>query len=162
MKFSLRRLIPFLPLFCNCQLSSVPLLPRSYPGRLTSRNSTPFYAATANFGNPLYNNFALTTQKTQSLYCWEGLFTAPLHSNGSYLIVACVFVAAGMCLPSRFLAMPIYSDFTISAFRRHVTICYVSATTVVSREEKSSVTRRRLIVLQLCHDLHLCQLFSLW
>jgi hypothetical protein len=32
------------------------------------------------------------------------VFTAPLHSNGSYPIVACVFVAAGMCLPSRSLA----------------------------------------------------------
>jgi hypothetical protein len=30
-------------------------------------------------------------------------FTAPSHSNGSYPIVACVFVAAGMCLPSRCL-----------------------------------------------------------
>jgi hypothetical protein len=33
------------------------------------------------------------------------VYTAPLHNNGSYLIVACVFVAAGMCLPSRSLVM---------------------------------------------------------
>jgi hypothetical protein len=51
----------------------------------------------------LYYHFARTTLKTQSLYCWEGVFTAPLHSNGSYSIVACVFVVAAMCLPSRCL-----------------------------------------------------------
>jgi hypothetical protein len=45
----------------------------------------------------LYNHIAWATQKTQPLYCWEGVSTASLHSNGSYSIVACVFVAAGMC-----------------------------------------------------------------
>jgi hypothetical protein len=35
-------------------------------------------------------------------------FTATLHSNGSYLIVTCVFVAAGMCLPSRCLAVGLH------------------------------------------------------
>jgi hypothetical protein len=35
-------------------------------------------------------------------------FTAPSHSNGSYPIVACVFVAAGMCLPSRRLQMGLH------------------------------------------------------
>jgi hypothetical protein len=40
MKSSFHSLIIFLPLFCNCQLNSVPLLPSSYPGKLTSRNST--------------------------------------------------------------------------------------------------------------------------
>jgi hypothetical protein len=43
------------------------------------------------------------------------VFTALLHSNESYSIVACVFVAAGICLPSRCLAMDVYSDFTIPA-----------------------------------------------
>jgi hypothetical protein len=47
-------------------------------------------------------------QKTQPLYYWECLFTAPLHSNGSYSNVACVFVAAEMCLPSRYLALNVY------------------------------------------------------
>jgi hypothetical protein len=61
-------------------------------------------------------------QKTQPLYCWEGVFTMPLHKNESYLIVDCVFVAAGMCLPSRYLAMNVYPDFTIPAFGRHVTM----------------------------------------
>jgi hypothetical protein len=33
------------------------------------------------------------------------IFTAPLHINGSYPIVSCVFVAAEMCLLTRCLAM---------------------------------------------------------
>jgi hypothetical protein len=61
-------------------------------------------------------------QKTQPLYCWEGVLTAPLHNNGSYPIVACVFVVSGMYLPSRCLVMNVYSHFTIPAFGRHVTI----------------------------------------
>jgi hypothetical protein len=61
-------------------------------------------------------------QETQPLYCWESVITAPLHRNGSYYIVACVLVAAGMCLPSRCLVMNIYSDFTIPAFGHRVTI----------------------------------------
>jgi hypothetical protein len=43
MKSSSHGLIPFLPLFCNCQfrrLDSIPLLPVTYPGRLASWNST--------------------------------------------------------------------------------------------------------------------------
>jgi hypothetical protein len=50
------------------------------------------------------------------------MFAAPLHSNGNYSIVGCVFVAPEMCLPSRCLAMNVSSDFVISAFGRHVTI----------------------------------------
>jgi hypothetical protein len=50
MKSSLHRLISFLPLFCNCELNSLPLLPSSYPGRLASRNSSQFYAANASYG----------------------------------------------------------------------------------------------------------------
>jgi hypothetical protein len=66
--------------------------------------------------------FFITTQKTQPLYCWEGVCTAPLHSSESYSIVACVFVAAGMCSPSRCLEINVYSEITISAFGRHVSI----------------------------------------
>jgi hypothetical protein len=68
----------------------------------------------------LYNRFARTTQKTQPLFCWEGVYTAPLHNNGSYSIVACVFVATGMCLPSRCLEIDIYADFTVPAFGRYI------------------------------------------
>jgi hypothetical protein len=70
---------------------------RSYPGRLVSQNLTQFYAAPASFETLLYNHFAWTMQKTQPLYYWEGMCTASLHSNKSYLIVAHIFVAEGMC-----------------------------------------------------------------
>jgi hypothetical protein len=56
----------------------------------------------------------------QPVYCWEGVFTALLYNNGRYSIVACIFVAAGMCLSGRCLAMNVYSDFAIPAFGRHV------------------------------------------
>jgi hypothetical protein len=41
----------------------------------------------------------------QPLYCWEGVFTALLHNTRSYWSIACVFVAAEMCLPGRLGAM---------------------------------------------------------
>jgi hypothetical protein len=124
MKSSFHSLLPFLPLFCNCQfwrLDSVQFLCSQahilagwrLETRLTLLNWT-----------LLYNHFARTTQKTHPLYCWEGVITAPLHSNGSNSIVVCVFIAAGMCLPSRCLAMHVYSDFTISTIGRHVTIYF--------------------------------------
>jgi hypothetical protein len=120
MKSSLHRLIPFLPLFWNCQLNSIPLSQAYIPAGW--RLETQLSLATDSFRTLLYNDFALTTQKTQPIYCLEGVFTAPLHSNGSYSIVSCVFVAAGICLRSRCLAMNVYSDFTTLASRRHVTI----------------------------------------
>jgi hypothetical protein len=110
-------LVPFLSLFYNCQLSSIPMLRGSYPGRLASRNSTQF------FSNKLFFKITLHgPRRKQPIYIWEGVFTAPLHSNGSYWSAACVFVAAGICSPSRYLAMHVYFDFTISAFGRHATI----------------------------------------
>jgi hypothetical protein len=62
------------------------------------------------------------------LFLTELFFITTLHrpnrrhrvNNSS--IVACIFVAAGTCLPSRCLAMNVYSGSTIPAFRRHVTI----------------------------------------
>jgi hypothetical protein len=123
MKSSLHSLIPFLQFLlsysANCQLrrsDSNLLLSSSYSGRLASRNSTQFDLTL------LYNHFARATQKRLPLYCWKSVLTALLHSNGIFSIVACVFVAARMCLPSRCLAIYVYSDFTIPAFGRHVTI----------------------------------------
>jgi hypothetical protein len=45
MKCSCHSLIPFLPVFRNCRLNSVPLLTTSYPGRLASRSSTCHWTA---------------------------------------------------------------------------------------------------------------------
>jgi hypothetical protein len=44
-------------------------------------------------------------RKRLFLYCC--IYSA-LHNYGSYPIVACVSVAAGMCLPSRCLEMGLY------------------------------------------------------
>jgi hypothetical protein len=97
----------FLPLFCNCQLNSIPLLPSSHPGRLTSRNwSLLDYNCLRRPSLSLCNPSARTMQKTQPLYCWEGLFTDLLASNGVLLLRA--YAPAGMCLPSRCLAMSLY------------------------------------------------------
>jgi hypothetical protein len=66
----------------------------------------------------LYKYFARTKQKTQSLYCYKGVFAASLYSNGSYPIVACVFVASEMftdLLPSNeHLFWIHYSGFRVS------------------------------------------------
>jgi hypothetical protein len=120
---SLHRQILFLQLFCNCKfwrLDSVQFL--CYQAHILAgwRLETRLCAATASFGNLPYNHFALATQKILPLCCWEGVFTAPLHSNGSYSIVACVFIDAGMCLPSHCLAMNVCSTFAIPAVGRHV------------------------------------------
>jgi hypothetical protein len=112
MKASFHGLITFLSLFCNCQfrrLGSIQFLCPEADILAGWRLETRFDWTL------LYNHFARTTQKTQPLYCWEGVLTASLHSNRSYSIVACVFVAAGMCLPSRCLALNMYSDFAIPA-----------------------------------------------
>jgi hypothetical protein len=123
MKSSLPHLIPFLPLFCQLpipktRLNSIPMLPSSYSGRLASRNST----NSNDLLCPFYNAPVRTTQRTQPLYCWEGMLTAPLHNNGSYSIVACVFFAVGMCLPSSCQVMDVSSDFNIPVFGRHATL----------------------------------------
>jgi hypothetical protein len=122
MKPSFLSLISFLPVFCNCQflrLDSIQFLCSQAHVLAGWLLETRLTLLDWTF---LFNNFARTTQKTQPLYCWKGVFTAPLHNNGSYSIVACAFVAAGMCLPSRCLAMNVCSDFTIPALRRHVTL----------------------------------------
>jgi hypothetical protein len=125
MKYSFHGLIHFLPLFYSCQFrrfDSIQFL--CYHDQIlagwrfeTLLDSTQL-------------NFARTTQKTQPLYCRESVFTAPFPNNGSYSIISCVFFAAGIFLPSRFLAMNIYSDFIIPAFGRHVTLYFITHTLI--------------------------------
>jgi hypothetical protein len=117
MTSSLHRLIPFLPLFCSCQfwgLDSIQFLcsqAHILAGwRLETQLTLPNWTL-------LCNHFARTMQKRQPLYCWEGVLC-----NGSYSIVAYLFVVAGMCLLSHCLAMNIYSDFAIPVDVRHVAI----------------------------------------
>jgi hypothetical protein len=106
------------------RLNSISLFPDSYPSRLASRNSSQFYTVPASFWTLLYNHFARTTQKTYPLCFWEGVFTAHLHSSGSYSIVSCIFVVPEIYLPSRCLVMNACCDITIPAFERHVTSNY--------------------------------------
>jgi hypothetical protein len=66
--------------------------------------------------------FIVTAVKTQILntpivVCWP---SRCLETGSS--TVACVFVAAGICLPSHCLAMYVCSGSTVPAFRRHVTL----------------------------------------
>jgi hypothetical protein len=74
MKSSCRGLIRFLPFLLN-HLGLIsperdPILDNQFKRRSLS----------------LYNPSAWTMQKTQALYCWEGLFTDPLPSNGRPIV----------------------------------------------------------------------------
>jgi hypothetical protein len=128
MKCSLHGLIPFLPLFWNCQFRRLDLVQflcsqaHILAGwRLETRLFTSLNGLNWTL---LYNHLARPAYKTLPLYSWEGMFTASLHSSWSYSIVVCIFVATGMCLPIRCLAMNVYSDFAIPAFGRHITVCF--------------------------------------
>jgi hypothetical protein len=49
------------------------------------------------------------TVSQQFIYCHRAVFTSSLHRNGSSSIVACVFISAGTCLPSRCPVMNVCS-----------------------------------------------------
>jgi hypothetical protein len=100
--------------------ASIPLLSSSYPGRVASRNATDSLSF-------LLNIFRLPSQ--DSLHSFRYIASGRTHRKHRFhrypnitSIVACLFVAAGTCLPRSCLAMNVYSDFTIPAFGRHVTI----------------------------------------
>jgi hypothetical protein len=67
MKSTSRSLISVLPLFCNCQLNPIPLLPSSYPGRLASRNSTLHFSSLCCW--TLFITTLHGPRRKQSLYC---------------------------------------------------------------------------------------------
>jgi hypothetical protein len=108
MKSYIHGLIPFLPLFCNCQINSIP---SSHPGRLASRNSTlqsrPEYSASTTRSRlvSFYNTSARTTQRTQPLVLGDVL-TGSLPSNRRPSVARVRF--AGIYLPSRCLAIGIH------------------------------------------------------
>jgi hypothetical protein len=76
------------------------------------------------FGEGTHTN---TKDSLNFCCCIASGWTRRKHSFHRYAnnttIVACLFVAVGTCLPRLCLAMNVYSDSTIPAFRRHVTIC---------------------------------------
>jgi hypothetical protein len=86
-KSSFHSLIPFLPLFCNCQFRR--------PIRLLSAS------VRCPFMTPRY-----WPHRKHSLYFWRGVLTALLHSNRPS--TAARFGFAGICFPSRCLAMGIH------------------------------------------------------
>jgi hypothetical protein len=85
--------------------------------------------------------FFITTlhgpRRKRNHYCWEGVFTAS--------IIACVFVAAGMCLASCYVAVNLYSDFAISAFGRHVTLFLLFLTSHPNLEASSVVNMNTVL-----------------
>jgi hypothetical protein len=113
MKFSLQSLIPFLPIF-SIEFNSSPPKIISWQAGVSKLDSMLLL--------PVQELFFITTlhvprSKKKPHYCWEGVFTAPLHNDGSCSIVACIFVAEGMCLPSRCLANGHLLWFHYSGFR---------------------------------------------
>jgi hypothetical protein len=81
----------------------------------------------------LLNHIRLSPWETPSIVSTAGLESV-LYSLGAdptvntvsiviTPIVTCLFISAGNCLPSRCVAMDVYSGSTVPAFRRRVTIC---------------------------------------
>jgi hypothetical protein len=72
----------------------------------------PFLAA----WDPRYTTSRRTDRRHRFLYCYEGMFTAPLRNNDNYSVFGWVFAARRMCLPSRCLTMGIH----VTIFFRHM------------------------------------------
>jgi hypothetical protein len=96
-KSSLHSRIPFLPSLLNHL-------------RLPSQETPSILSASLR--SPLYNLGADPTENT-----------VPSVIAQQYLD-CCLFVAVGMCLPSRCLVMNVYFGFAIPAFRSHVALTY--------------------------------------
>jgi hypothetical protein len=106
MKYSFHSLIPFLPLFYNCQFRRLDLIQflRSQAHILAGwRPETRPWSI-------LLNNYLLplcTDHAENSIYYEEVMFTDPLSSDRRPVVAA--LAPAGMCLPSRCLAMVLYA-----------------------------------------------------
>jgi hypothetical protein len=123
MKSSFHSLIPFLPLLCNFQfrrLESIEFLCSQaqiqagwcLETRLDYDFSNEIFFITTLHGPP--------RKHTLSIFGKARLRSRCIATEISS-VVACVFVAVGMSLPSRCLAMNVYSDLTIPAFGRNAT-----------------------------------------
>jgi hypothetical protein len=123
MRSSLHCLIPFLSLFCSCQLRrldsiqflcSQARIPTGWDleTRLDYNFTNEFLFLTTLHGPRRKHSLSIVGKACLQRRCIAE----------SYSIVACVFVAAGIYLPSRCLTMNVYSDFSIPAFGFHVTI----------------------------------------
>jgi hypothetical protein len=93
MKSSLHYIITFLPLFCNCQLNSIPLLPSSYPGRLPSRNSTELFLIITLHGSRRKHSLSIVEKACLQRRCittevTQLLLTYSVLRECVYLVVA--------------------------------------------------------------------------
>jgi hypothetical protein len=94
------------------RLNSIPLLPSSYLSRLTSPNSTHFFSAELFLINNLHGP---PRKHSLSIFGKACLQHRCIETEVTRLWLA-------YSLPRKMLTMNVYSDFTIPAFRRHVTI----------------------------------------
>jgi hypothetical protein len=119
MKYSFHSLISFLQLFCNCQFrrrDSVQFFcPQAHILAGWRLETRPYFFLTELF-------FIIIFHGPRRKHSVSIAGKTCLHWNGTYSIVACVFIVKGICLKSRCLVMNVYSDFAISTFGRSVTI----------------------------------------
>jgi hypothetical protein len=125
MKSSFYSLIPFLPLFCNCQfrrLDSIQFLCSQVHilagWRLETRLSTRL-----EYSLYCWTHFIATLhgpRRKHSLYYYRGMSTGPLLRNGCPSVAHVHF--AGMCLPSHCLAMDIHVTIFTRISTLHSTI----------------------------------------
>jgi hypothetical protein len=111
-------LIPFLSLFYNCQLNSVPLLPNSYAGRLAPRTSTLLHSTELFFITTLHgprrkHNVSVVGKACLQRRC---IVTEVIR-----LLLACSLPR--QCLPSHCKAMNVYSSFRASCHTRKSMFC---------------------------------------
>jgi hypothetical protein len=122
MKSSFHSLIPFLPLFCNCQfrrLDSVQFLcsqAHVLAGWRLELDSVLIlsFSTSLCYRTLLYNNFARNPQKTASVVKKACLMIRCLAMDVLFLRA---LARAGMCLPSRCLAMGIHVTISMMAGR---------------------------------------------
>jgi hypothetical protein len=131
MKSSFHGLTPFLPLFCSCQfrilgwvqfINPQAHIPAGWRPETRLFTSPLFYSALC-LQRLLYNHFSRTTQNTQPLLLrFYNHFSRTTQKTASIVKQACLLIRclvinvlllralapAGMCLPSRCLAMDLY------------------------------------------------------
>jgi hypothetical protein len=86
---------------------------------------SPVWLATIFYCLRFETSFFVASYEQFVLFCFSrchaNVLTEPLPSK---LIIPCLFIASGTCLPNRWLAMDFRSGSTIPIFGRHVTIYY--------------------------------------
>jgi hypothetical protein len=111
MKSSFHSLVPFLPLFWNCQLNSIP---SSSPGRLASRTRL---CSRLDYSSILPNTFKwLCTDQAQNTASVVKEACLLIHCLAMGVILLRALAPAGRCLPNRCLAICIHVTVLIIVF----------------------------------------------